>query len=161
MSGDIFLKLDGIEGESADSKHKGEMQLETFSWGESNATSFTHGTGGGVGKVHMQDIHFTKVIDKGSPNLMLACASGKHIASGMITFRKAGEEQQEFLKIKLTDVMVASITLQDHSAGATLPHESVALSFGKIEMEYKPQKKDGQLDGAVPFGWDIKENKKV
>jgi type VI secretion system secreted protein Hcp len=161
MSGDIFLKLDGIEGESEDSKHKKEIMCETFSWGASNATSFTHGTGGGVGKVQLQDIHFTKVVDKSSTKLFAACASGEHIKSGLITFRKAGKDQQEYLKIKLSDIMISSVTFQDHSAGGTLAHESVAIAYSKIEIEYAPQKADGTLGASDTKGWDLKENKKV
>jgi type VI secretion system secreted protein Hcp len=161
MSGDLFLKLDGIEGESEDSKHKNEMQVETLSWGVSNATSFSHGGGGGVGKAQLQDIHLTKKVDKGSPKLFLACASGEHIKSAILTFRKAGKEQQEYLKITLTDVLVSSISFQDHAAGGDLAHESISLAYAKIETEYKPQKPDGTLGGAVTTGWNIKENKKV
>jgi len=161
MSGDIFLKLDGIEGESEDSKHKNEIMLETFSWGVSNATSFSHGGGGGVGKVQMQDIHFTKTTDKSSTKLFMACANGEHIKTATLTFRKAGKEQQEYMKIKLSDVMVSSMTFQDHSAGSTLSHESVAIAYSKIEVEYSPQKADGTLGASDTKGWDVKANKKV
>lgn len=161
MSGDIFLKLDGIEGESEDSKHKNEIQVETFSGGVSNATSFAAGGGGGVGKSQHQDVHFTKHVDKASPKLFLACANGEHIKSAVFTFRKAGKEQQEHYKITLSDVMVSSISDQDHSAGGDLGHESVSLAYGKIEKEYKPQKSDGTLGGGIQAGWNIKENKKV
>ncbi|WP_395665429.1 Hcp family type VI secretion system effector [Methylocella sp.] len=161
MSGDIFLKLEGIEGESEDSKHKNEMQVETVSWGVSNATSFSQGGGGGVGKAHLQDIHLTKKVDKGSPKLFLACASGEHVKSATLTFRKSGKEQQEYLIVKLSDVMISSISFQDHAAGGDLAHESISLAYAKIETEYKPQKSDGTLAGGIQSGWNVKENKKV
>jgi type VI secretion system secreted protein Hcp len=161
MAGDIFLKLDGIEGESEDSKHKNEIQVETYSWSVSNATSFAHGGGGGVGKAQHADVHFTKKVDKSSPKLALACASGEHIKSAVFTFRKAGKDQQEHHKVTLSDVMVSSVSHQDHSAGGDLAHESVSLAYGKIETEYKPQKSDGTLGGGIQHGWNIKENKKV
>jgi type VI secretion system secreted protein Hcp len=161
MSGDIFLKLDGIEGESEDNKHKNEIQIETFSFGVSNATSFAHGGGGGVGKAQHQDIHFTSKVGKHTPKLFLACSGGDHIKSADFTFRKAGKDQQEYLTVKLSDVMVSSVSYQDHSAGGDLAHESVSLAYAKIEKEYKPQKSDGTLGGGIQAGWNIKENKKV
>jgi type VI secretion system secreted protein Hcp len=161
MSGDIFLKLDGIEGESEDEKHKNEIQIETVSWGASNATSFAHGGGGGAGKVQMQDVHFTKAVDKGSPKLYQACETGEHIKSAILTFRKAGKEQQEYLKVTLSDVIISSYSFQDHSKGGDLAHESISLAYAKIEREYKPQKADGTLGGGIQSGWDVKANKKV
>ena len=149
MSGDMFLKLDGIDGESQKDGHKDEIEIETFSWGESNPTSFVHGGGGGVGKVQIQDVHFTKTMDKASPKLYQVCASGKHIPKALVTIRKAGEHPVDFLKITLSDVMVSSVSLQDHSAGGALANESISLAYAKIEGEYKPQKADGTLGEAV------------
>ncbi len=76
---DYFLKLDGVEGESQDSKHKNETELLSWSLGATNSGSFALGAGGGTGKVNISDAHFTKYIDKSSPNLMAACATGQHI----------------------------------------------------------------------------------
>ncbi|HAF13941.1 MAG TPA: type VI secretion system tube protein Hcp, partial [Blastocatellia bacterium] len=77
---DFFLKLDGIKGESTDSKHKEELEIESFSWGATNSGSFSNapGAGGGTGKVNFQDVHFTKKADKSSADIMFHCASGKH-----------------------------------------------------------------------------------
>src|ERR1700753_4105926 len=76
---DYFLKIDGIEGESKDSKHKGEIDLDSWSWGANQSGTYHGGGGGGAGKVAMQDFHFVMKINKASPKLMLACASGEHI----------------------------------------------------------------------------------
>lgn len=159
MSGDIFLKLEGIEGESKDAKHSGEIQLETVSWGSSNAASFNYGGGGGTGKVTMQDIHFTKVIDKASTNLFFACCSGKHIPSAILTFRKAGGDQEEYFQCKLKDLMVSNITWSDHAGGGTLAQEQGSLAFTEIEFTYKQQGQDGKLQGQKVAKWNVKENK--
>jgi type VI secretion system secreted protein Hcp len=159
MSGDIFLKLDGIDGESIDSKHQNEIQLETVSWGASNAASFNYGGGGGTGKVTMQDLHFTKVIDKSSAKLFLACCQGKHIPNATLTFRKAGGEQEEYFQVKLTDLMVSAITWSDHAGGGSLAQEQGSLAFTKIEFQYKEQGKDGKLKGPVLANWDVKTNR--
>ncbi len=88
---DLFLKLDGIPGESTDFRHKGEIVLESFSWGETNAGTHVAPTGGAAaGKVSMQDFHFTSRVSKASPLLMLSCANGQHIKTGVVTVRKAG-----------------------------------------------------------------------
>lgn len=159
MAGDIFLDMDGVEGESEKEGFKNKIEIETLSWGGSNPTSFAHGGGGGVGKVQLQDIHFTKVVDKASPLLYKFCCNGKHIPKAKFIFRKAGEEAREYLEITLTDVMIASFSLQDHSGGGSLAHESISLSFAKIVGKYKPQESKGTLAAAVPFGWNVKEHK--
>src|SRR5918992_2438205 len=93
---DYFLKIDGIAGESADSKHKGEIDVESWSWGETQSGSSGVG-GGGAGKVQMQDLHVTASMSKASPQLMLACASGTQLKSAVLTGRRAGASQLEFL----------------------------------------------------------------
>jgi type VI secretion system secreted protein Hcp len=158
---DYFLKLDSIEGESQDSKHKNEIELLSWSWGEAQQGTGGFGTGSGAGKVMMQDLSITKFVDKASPKLLLACANGKHIGTGTIVARKAGETQQEYLKIKLEEVLISSYNVSGTGAGGDLPSESVSLNFSKITMNYSPQKKDGSLDAALSAGWDVKQNIKV
>jgi type VI secretion system secreted protein Hcp len=160
MSVDYFLKIDGISGESADAKHKNEIQLEAFSWGETNpAPAGGGGGGGGAGKVHVQDFNFTTRFNKASPQLMLACAKGQHLKLATFTARREGKAQQEFLVIKLTDVLVTSY--QTGGANDVLPMDQISLAFSKVEMEYRPQKPDGSLDAPVIAGWDVKQNKPI
>jgi type VI secretion system secreted protein Hcp len=158
---DYFLKIDGIDGESSDSKHKGEIELLSFSWSESQSGTFSHGSGGGAGKVSMQDIHFTSKVNKASPKLTLACASGEHIKKATLTCRKAGKDQQDFLKYTMSDILVSSYQIGGSSAGDTVPIDQVGLNFAKIEIEYKEQLATGALGGTVKAGWNLKENKAV
>ena len=158
---DAFLKIEGIEGESGDSKHKGEIQIESFSWSESQTGTAAAGGGMGAGKVAMQDIHFTKKVDKASPKLMLACADGEHIKKATLTCRKAGKDQQEFMKWTFSDILVSSYSIGASTAGDHLPMEQLSMNYGKVELEYKEQKSDGTLGGTVKAGWDVKANKKV
>lgn len=157
---DYFLKIEGIKGESPDAKHKDEIQLESWSWGESNAGSHAGGGGGGAGKVVMQDFHFTMTNNSASPELMLACAEGRHIKSAQLTCRKAGKDQQEYLKIKLSDLLVSSYQTGGHG-GSVMPTDQISLNFAKVEYDYAPQKADGTLGPSVKAGWDLKLNKKV
>lgn len=158
---DFFLKLDGIEGESPDSKHKGEVVIEGWSWGENQPPSYGSGTGGGAGKVTMQDFHFSMKVNKASPKLLLACATGDHIKTAVLVCRKAGKEQQEFLKIKFSDCLVSSFQTGGDGGSDVLPTDQVTLNFATIEYEYKEQKPDGTLGGSVKAGYDLKQMKTV
>jgi type VI secretion system secreted protein Hcp len=175
---DAFLKLDGIKGESADHKHKDEIDIESFSWGMSQTGVSATGGGGGAGRVKVHDISFTKRTDVSSPLLFLNCASGAHIKEANFVVRKAGGEQLEYLKIKLTDVLVSSykplgaLAADDWEASPTtdaslvrseaLPTEQLSLNFAKIEFTYQPQGGDGKAQGGpIMAGWDVKANKKV
>jgi type VI secretion system secreted protein Hcp len=118
----------------------------------------SHGGGGGAGKATFNDLVFTHHIDKASALLMKACATGQHIADATLTQRKAGGSGQEFLIIKMTDVLVASIA-HGGSVEGDPTHETVALQFAKVDLEYKPQKQDGSLDAGLHFKYDLKANK--
>jgi type VI secretion system secreted protein Hcp len=160
MAVDIFLKIDGIKGESQDSKHKDEIEIASYSFGENQTGTFASGAGGGAGKVSMQDFHFTTHVNKASPSLFFACASGSHIKEGLLTVRKAGGDQQEYLKIKLTDILVSSYQA-GASHGSEVPTDQFSLNFSKIEFSYAPQNAKGQLEAALTSGWNLKENKKI
>jgi len=158
---DYFLKIDGIDGESADHKHKGEIDIDSWSWGEHQSGTHGAGGGGGAGKVSMGDFHFVMRVNKASPKLMLACADGEHIKKAVLTCRKAGKEQQEFLKITMSDLLVSSFQTGGSGHSDVVPQEQISLNYSKIEFEYKEQKADGTLGGAVKAGWDVKANKAV
>jgi len=157
---DYFLKLDGIDGESSDSKHKNEIELESWSWGETNRGSHSHGGGGGAGKVSMQDFNFVMKHNKSSPKLFLACATGEHIKKALLTCRKAGKEQQEYLVIKFDDLLVSGYQTGG-SSGDVVPMDQISLNFTKILFEYKVQNPDGSLGAAATAGYNLKENKKA
>ena len=157
---DIFLKVDGIDGESLDSKHKGEIEISSWSFSEQNAGTSAHGSGAGAGRVSMGDFHFSKVIDKSSPKLMQACATGKNFPTILMTARKAGGQQQEYLKVTFTDAMISHYSTSGTGNGV-LPTEEISLNFGSIKYEYSPQKADGSLDGSISAGWDLKANKAI
>jgi type VI secretion system secreted protein Hcp len=159
MAVDMFLKLDGIKGESADHKHKDEIHIESFSWGLSQTGAHATGGGGGAGKVNVHDISITKFVDKSSPVLMLACCNGKHIKEGLITVRKAGEKPLEYLKIKLQDILVSGTQHAGH--GGDLLTENLTLNFAKFKVEYMEQKADGSGVPGGEMGWDVKKNEKV
>ena len=138
---DYFLKIDGVEGESVDKDHKGELQVESWSWGVSSTT-----TGNGAsraGKPCVASFNFTKVVDKATPQLMANAVSGMVIKSAVLTARKAGERPLEYLKVTLENVLVSS-----YSAGGSsqaLPTDQFSLNFARMSIEYKVQRPDGTL----------------
>jgi type VI secretion system secreted protein Hcp len=163
---DYFLKIDGIDGESQDSKHTKEIDVMSFSWGEKQAGSSYAGGGGGAGKVQMNDFHFTMTTNTSSPKLLLTCANGNHIKSAILTCRKAGKDQQEFYKITMTDLLVSSYNVaggynKNAIAGGVelpVPTDEISLNYSAISFSYAAQKKDGTLDGAITAGWNLKTN---
>jgi type VI secretion system secreted protein Hcp len=160
MAVDYFLKLDGIEGESTDNKHAKEIDVEAWSWGESQTgSSVPGGGGGGAGKVSMQDFSFVMKFNKASPKLMLACATGKHIKSARLAVRRAGQGQQDYLTFTFLDVLVSSYQTGGAEASGLTPVDQVSLKYAKIEVEYKTQKPDGTLIVAGQFKFDLKQNK--
>lgn len=158
---DYFLKIEGVDGESTDDKHKGEIEIESWSVGAVNGGSFSSGGGGGSGKVAMGDFNFTKKTDKASAKLLAACATGEHLKKATLVCRKAGTDQQEFLTIILSPLLVSSYQTGGAAGSEVIPMEQIALNFGKIEYKYKEQKPDGSLGGEVIGGWDVTTNKKV
>ena len=157
MAADIFAKLGDIKGESQDSKHKGEIEVLSWSWGVTNSVAVA-GSGAGAGKANFHDLSFTHKIDRASPLLMKACATGVHLKEATITHRKAGKGQQEFLVIKMNDVIVTMLGDADSEDESM---ETVSLAFAKIDVEYRPQKSDGSLDAGIHFKYDLMTNKAV
>jgi type VI secretion system secreted protein Hcp len=157
---DYFLKLDGVVGESKDADHKGEIELESFSWGASNPASIgSAGSGAGAGKATFSDLNFMQRTQSSSPTLLAHVAEGGRIESGLLTARKAGKSGLEFLKIKLTDIFVTVFQISGSEGG--LPVESVSLSFAKFEVSYTPQDTTGKAVSPVETGWNRVENKSV
>jgi len=158
---DFYLKIDGVDGESHDGKHKGEIDLESWSWGCTQSGTSAGGGGGGAGKVSMQDFHFVMKVNKATPKLIEACASGKVFGSATLTCRKAGGQQDSFLIYKFSDVLISSYQTGGSGGSGIIPTEQISFNYAKMEVEYKEQKADGTMGGAIKAGWDLKKNEKV
>ncbi len=160
MAVDMFLKLDGIKGESADDKHKGEIDVLSWSWGASNGGTMHAGGGGGAGKANFQDITVTKWVDAASHKLIKSVSTGQHIKEALLTVRKAGGKSLEYIKLTLNDCLVSSLSTGG-SGGEDRITENISINFAKFAFEYTPQKADGSADAVLPFKYDIKANKEV
>lgn len=161
MAVDYFLQITGIQGESTDAKHKDWIDVDSWSWGESQSGTTQGGAGGGAGKVSFQDFHFVTRTSKASPKLFLACASGQHFKEAKLVGRKAGKGQQEFLSWTFSDILVSSYQTSASEASDVSPFDQVSLNFSKVAVSYKAQKADGSLDTPITAGWDLKTNSKV
>ncbi|MFI5042453.1 MAG: Hcp family type VI secretion system effector [Acidimicrobiales bacterium] len=156
---DYFLKIEGVDGESTDVNHKAEIEVESFSFGLSNTGSAIGSAtgGGGAGKASFQDFHFTARVSKASPQLFLACASGKHIGTATFTARKAGGEQQPFMKIDLGNVLVSSF--QEGGATDNFPTDQCTLNFQKVIFSYSATQPDGALGQPLLTNWNVSVNR--
>ena len=159
MAMDMFIKIGSLKGESVDKTHAGEIDVLAWSWGMSNSGSAHVGGGAGAGKVNVQDLSFTKYIDKSSPDLMLACCNGKHYDSALLTVRKAGEKPLEYLKITMTELMVTSVSTGG-SGGEDRLTENVTLNFASVKVDYVEQTPKGGTGDKPSMNWNIAENSK-
>jgi type VI secretion system secreted protein Hcp len=159
MASDIHLKIGDIKGESTDDKHKDEIDVESWSWGASNPGSVATGGGSGTGKVTFNDLSFLHRFDRASPSLWKACATGQRFRDATLSSAKPGKGAQDFLIIKMSDVMITSVSASESNGTGVVPMESVSMRFGRVDLEYKPQRADGSLDAGVFFKFDIKANK--
>ena len=159
MALDIFMDIPPLKGESVDAKKKGQIDVLAWSWGVSNSGSAHVGGGAGAGKANVQDLSFTKYVDKSTPDLLLASCNGKHYASALLTVRKAGEKPLEYLKITMTEVLITSVSTGG-SGGEDRLTENVTLNFAAVKVDYVEQKKDGSAGDKPSMNWNIAENSK-
>jgi type VI secretion system secreted protein Hcp len=160
MAMDMFIKIGDLEGESVDDSHKGEIDVLAWSWGMSNSGSAQQGGGAGSGKVNVQDISFTKYIDKVTPDLMLAACNGKHFPEAKLIVRKAGETPLEYITITLEDLIITSVSTGG-SGGEDRLTENVTLNFARVKLAYKEQTAEGGTGATPEFGWNIAANVKL
>ncbi len=159
MAVDMFLDVEGVEGESLDKVYKGKIDVLAWSWGVSNSGSAHMGGGSGTGKANFQDISVTKYVDKSSPTLMYSCASGKHLTKAKLVVRKAGENPLEYLCYNFEDILISAISTGGGKGEEKLT-ENVTLNFAKVKCEYWTQSKTGAKDKNANFAWNIPEGGK-
>ena len=156
----IYMKFDSIDGESTAKGHEKWIEVLSFSWGVTNATTRASGGGGGAGKASFQDLHFTQKTQSSSPNLLKACATGEHIKEATLSFIKGEGQQLEFLKIKLEDVLISGLqTGGAEGSDGDRPTDEVSLNFLKIDYLYTPQSADGSVLPPIEFAFDIAANR--
>ena len=159
---DYFLTIDMVRGESQDAALRDSIELQSWHWGEFNSGSFATGSGGGAGKVAMQDFNFVMLANRASASLAQACAGGKTYKQAVLTCRKAGATPQVFLQIWLGDVMVSGFRTGVGGHGGLLPADEVSLTFAQIRLAYGKQDAKGKVNALdQKFGYDLTQNKPI
>lgn len=163
MSFDSYVKIDGIEGESTDSKHSGWIEAIHFSAGVSQTVSVTASSAGGAatGRADIRPFTFSKQVDSSSPKLFQACAAGTHFDKITIAIhRSAGDEKVKFLEYELANCIINDVSTNGGSAG--FPTENISIDFGKITVAYvKQNRQGGGTAGKISAGWDLQKNCKA
>jgi type VI secretion system secreted protein Hcp len=162
MAVDIHIKIDTIPGMSEVKGFEGQIKVESFGWGMSQTTNFSASTGGGAGRVNMQDLSFVHAVDKATPKLMMACCTGSHLKEAvMVCSKSGGDSTIPFLKITLSDVLVSAVHPSGANDGDT-PTETVSLAFREYKVEYQEQDNKGaKKGGPVIAGFDVQKNTKT
>lgn len=156
---DMFLKLDGVTGESTDTTHAGEIEIYSFSWGVSNAANVTSGTtgAGAAGRASFSDFSISKRVDNASSTLMKYLVQGHHFPTAKLTVRKPGGTAVEFYTIDFTEVYTTSYQISGSDGGGD-PMESVSFAFTSIKPAYTQQSDTGSTGTVTEFGWSVKTN---
>ncbi|MBT8340905.1 MAG: type VI secretion system tube protein Hcp [Desulfatitalea sp.] len=163
MAFDAFIKIDGIEGESTDDKHKGWIEIISYTNGLSQSVSSTASSSGGASaeRATFGDFSFTKELDTASPGLSLACADGTHIDTIVIELCRAGTDKVKFMEYELKNCLISGVSVNGAGSG-DLPKETVTINFGKITWAYRKQKREGGgAAGNMVTGWDLQKNCKL
>lgn len=154
-----FLKIEGIVGGSADAKHKGEIEVESFSFGVSQDAPPAAGGGGGTGRATFEALDVVAPFSKASPRLLQACATGEHLRSAVLTGSAGGGKGQfEFMRLTLSDVLVSAYRSGVESATAVIPSDRFSLSYSKLQIEHKAQSPTGTAGGSTVAGFDLASN---
>ncbi len=165
MAFDAFLKIEGVPGESTDDKHKDWIEILSFNYGVTQRASGSASTGGGASaeRANFADFTVVKALDKATPKIFEACATGKHIPTVTLELCRAGGDKVKYMEYKLSNVIISSSRPGGSSQGGeTLPLEELSFNYGKIELAYTQQKRaDGSGGGQVAAGWNLETNKKV
>lgn len=165
MAFDAFLKIEGIPGESNDDKHKGWIEILSYNFSVTQRPSGSASTAGGASaeRASFSDFSIVKALDKASPKLFEACATGRHIPTVVLELCRAGGDKLKYMEYKLSNVIISLNRPGGAShSGETLPVEEIAFNYGKIELAYTQQNRgDGSGGGQIAAGWDLQTNKKV
>lgn len=163
MAIDVYLQIDGIQGESTDAGHLGWIEVTAAYWGVTQPRSATASTGGGhtAERCEHRTLALTKLVDMASPLLLQNCSAGRTIPKAKLEFMRADGHGTpvRYYEVEMENVIIANV-YQAVSEGNIL-HDSIGLSFSKVKWKYTHQKISGGMGGNTTGGWDLASNKCV
>jgi type VI secretion system secreted protein Hcp len=136
---EFWLAVAGVDGPSTTKGFEKQIPLKSFGWGVTD-TAVTGGSGGsGVGKTIGDNFTFSALSSKASPRLFLLCCQGTHIATiTMRGLRISSSGAHGFMRLDLTEVIVAAVHTTEAGDGAAIDH---------VELNYRTAKYT--VDGVV------------
>jgi type VI secretion system secreted protein Hcp len=147
----MVVKIGDIVGESTVQNHAGEIDVLEYSWGvaQPNAKVGPQRAAGGT----VNALTLTKYVDAASPRLFLDSARGRVMPTAQFTVMKAGGKVAiEVIKIKLENVMVASVTT-GHAATGDRFTETITLVFSGAEYTYTGVRADQSATAPITVKW--------
>ena len=159
MKPSMFIKIDGIDGESEDDDHGGWIDILSWSYGMSQAATTHIGGGGSAAQASVQDVSFVKWVDKSTPALMHTSLTGKHVSKAELQCTKASGSDKggslAYIVMIMEDIVISSVSTGGSSGEAQMT-ESVTLNFAKVSYKYTVQTADGGSDATPTVEWDVK-----
>jgi type VI secretion system secreted protein Hcp len=163
---DYFMKVTSsaggdIKGESAKKGHEDEIFLEQLSWEANQAVQAKQGGGLGAAGCTLKEFVAVKRVDSATAKIVDHCARGVPLTQVVVTCRKAGGSQQDYLRFTLEETLISNYkvfgpTKSEFSEEADwpVPLEEIKFTFRKIKWEYAPQKPDGSVGAWETIGYD-------
>jgi type VI secretion system secreted protein Hcp len=152
----LLLRIDGIPGDSMVDRHKGDIDIDSYSWVESRAASGMSG-GGSAGRINMGSFHFSTRASQASPRLFQACASGQVFRSAVLTVWTTQQERQYW---RMWDVTVHHYKNSLDLKKDLMSWDEFSLDFARIELDYRPVSlSGGPAPPPIRSGWDVRANR--
>jgi type VI secretion system secreted protein Hcp len=156
MAVDYYLKLDQIDGESSDDKHKNEIQLMSWSWGAAQVSSVAGTGGSGAGKADLSDFSVMTYFDKATPKFFKSICAGTHVKTGTMSAIKSGADGKPYLKVDFKEMFVTNLSI---SGSSEIPTVSISFSYNEIKIDYSTQNEQGNITSTGAVTFNTKENK--
>lgn len=145
---DIFLKIEGIEGQAADSGHQGWIEVDSFSYGVSRPVGATE-------TATHKGLTLVKGMDKASPFLYLHCSSGRPLDEVVLEITRTAGDDVSMQEFRLRRATVTSVQASAAS-GAKQVKERLTLCYETIAWTYiKVDPVTGSVISEVTMQWDL------